>query len=77
MQDIYDPLFVKGVFDRTSAADRYWSRIAWCGFVFLWRRQCVHHMPPILADGAAGLDLMAGTGDVWPRLLRRRARIAP
>ena len=25
MQDIYDPLFVKGVFDRTSAAYRCWS----------------------------------------------------
>jgi hypothetical protein len=28
MQDIYDPLFVKGAFDRTSAAYRYWSQIA-------------------------------------------------
>ena len=32
MQDIYDPLFVKGVFDRTSAAYRYWSQIASFGF---------------------------------------------
>jgi ubiquinone/menaquinone biosynthesis C-methylase UbiE len=76
MQDIYDPLFVKGVFDRTSAAYRYWSHIASFGFVFLWRRQCVDHMPPIVADGAAGLDLMAGTGDAWPHHLRRRANIA-
>ena len=68
MQDIYDPLFVKGVFDRCSAAYRYWSQIASFGFVFLWRRQCVDHMPAILPDGATGLDLMAGTGEAWPYL---------
>jgi demethylmenaquinone methyltransferase/2-methoxy-6-polyprenyl-1,4-benzoquinol methylase len=33
-------------------------------------------MPPIPIDGAVGLDLMAGTGDVWPHLLRRRGNIA-
>jgi demethylmenaquinone methyltransferase/2-methoxy-6-polyprenyl-1,4-benzoquinol methylase len=75
MQDLYDPQFVKSVFDRTSAAYRYWSQIASFGFVFLWRRQCVDHMPPIPTDAAAGLDLMAGTGDAWPHLLRRRAGI--
>jgi ubiquinone/menaquinone biosynthesis C-methylase UbiE len=58
--DIYDPLFVKGVFDRASVAYRYWSQIASFGFIFLWRRQCVDHMPTIPFDGAIGLDLMAG-----------------
>jgi demethylmenaquinone methyltransferase/2-methoxy-6-polyprenyl-1,4-benzoquinol methylase len=67
---------VKGVFDRCSAAYRYWSQIASFGFIFLWRRQCVDHMPAILPDGATGLDLMAGTGEAWPYLLRRRANIA-
>jgi ubiquinone/menaquinone biosynthesis C-methylase UbiE len=76
VQDIYDPLFVKDVFDRCGAGYRYWSQIASFGFIFLWRRQCVNHMPTILPDGAAGLDLMAGTGDVWPYLLRRQAGIA-
>jgi ubiquinone/menaquinone biosynthesis C-methylase UbiE len=76
VQDIYDPLFVKGVFDRCSAAYRYWSQIASFGFVFLWRRQCVDHMPAILGDGATGLDLMAGTGEAWPYLLRQRGNIA-
>jgi len=76
VQDIYDPLFVKGVFDRCSTAYRYWSQIASFGFVFLWRRQCVDHMPTIPLDGATGLDLMAGTGEAWPYLLRRRGNIA-
>jgi demethylmenaquinone methyltransferase/2-methoxy-6-polyprenyl-1,4-benzoquinol methylase len=75
-QDIYDPGFVRDVFDRCGASYRYWSQIASFGFVFLWRRQCVDHMPGPLPDGAVGLDLMAGTGEAWPYLLRRRAGIA-
>jgi ubiquinone/menaquinone biosynthesis C-methylase UbiE len=75
-QDIYDPSFVRDVFDRCSVSYRYWSHIASFGFVFLWRRQCVDHMPGPLPDGAAGMDLMAGTGEAWPYLLQRRAGIA-
>jgi demethylmenaquinone methyltransferase/2-methoxy-6-polyprenyl-1,4-benzoquinol methylase len=75
-RDIYDPNFVRDVFDRCSAAYRYWSQIASFGFIFLWRRQCVDHMPAMPPDGAAGLDLMAGTGEAWPYLLRRRPAVA-
>jgi len=75
VQDIYDPQFVKGVFDRCSAGYRYWSQIASFGFIFLWRCQCVDHMPAMPLAGVAGLDLMAGTGEAWPYLLRRRANI--
>ncbi len=74
-QDIYDPAFVRAVFDRCSASYRYWSQIASFGFVFLWRRQCIDRLPGPLPDGAAGMDLMAGTGEAWPYLLRRRAGI--
>jgi ubiquinone/menaquinone biosynthesis C-methylase UbiE len=74
-EDIYDPEFVREVFDRCSASYRYWSQIASFGFVFLWRRQCVDHMPAMLPEGAVGLDLMAGTGEAWPYLLRRRPGI--
>jgi len=75
-RDIYDPDFVRDVFDRCSAAYRYWSHIASFGFVFLWRPHCVDQMPGPLPDGAVGMDLMAGTGEAWPYLLRRRAGIA-
>jgi demethylmenaquinone methyltransferase/2-methoxy-6-polyprenyl-1,4-benzoquinol methylase len=75
-QDIYDPGFVRDVFDRCSASYRYWSQIASFGFVLLWRRQCVDRLPGPLPDGAAGMDLMAGTGEAWPYLLRRRPGIA-
>jgi ubiquinone/menaquinone biosynthesis C-methylase UbiE len=74
-RDIYDPGFVRDVFDRCSASYRYWSQIASFGFVFLWRRQCVDRLPGPLPDGAIGMDLMAGTGEAWPYLLRRRAGI--
>jgi demethylmenaquinone methyltransferase/2-methoxy-6-polyprenyl-1,4-benzoquinol methylase len=75
-QDIYDPVFVRDVFDRCSASYRYWSHIASFGFVLLWRRQCVDRLPGPLPDGAVGMDLMAGTGEAWPYLLRRQPGIA-
>jgi len=71
MTDIYDPTFVKGVFDRCS--DRYitFSLICSLGFTERWRRQCVAAMPAPAEGSAQGYDLMAGTGEVWPHLLQR------
>jgi ubiquinone/menaquinone biosynthesis C-methylase UbiE len=71
MDDIYDPNFVKGVFDRCS--DRYitFSLICSFGFTERWRQQYVAAMPALRAGGARGYDLMAGTGEVWPHLLKR------
>ncbi len=71
MTDIYDPKFVKGVFDRCS--DRYITLSLICsfGFVARWRRQCVAAMPAPTTRGPRGYDLMAGTGEVWPHLLKR------
>src|SRR6185503_7615537 len=45
MSDIYDPQFVKAVFDRCS--DRYitFSLICSFGFTERWRQQCVAAMP--------------------------------
>ena len=65
--DIYDPTFVKTVFDRCS--DRYiaFSYICSMGFTVRWRKHCV----AALAAGPnakVGYDLMAGTGEVWPHL---------
>jgi ubiquinone/menaquinone biosynthesis C-methylase UbiE len=75
MEDIYDPKFVKAVFDRCS--DRYitFSLICSFGFSERWRRQCVAAMPALTAENAGGYDLMAGTGEVWPHLLKRFADI--
>ena len=69
--DIYDADFVKGVFDRCS--DRYiaFSYACSLGFTERWRRQCVQHMPEPPPSAPTGYDLMAGTGEVWPHLLKR------
>ena len=69
--DIYDPAFVKGVFDRCS--DRYiaFSYLCSLGFTERWRRQCVAALPQPAGERPSGYDLMAGTGEVWPHLLRR------
>ena len=71
MEDIYDPKFVKAVFDRCS--DKYitFSLVCSLGFTERWRRQCVAAMPALPAGTANGYDLMAGTGEVWPHLLKR------
>lgn len=70
-QDIYDPNFVKGVFDRCSARYIGFSYLFSFGFTERWRKQCVAAMPTPALPDAAGYDLMAGTGEVWPHLLRR------
>lgn len=55
MSDIYDPQFVKAVFDRCS--DRYITFSLICSFDFTerWCQQCVAAMP----GGSRGCDLMA------------------
>lgn len=71
MADIYDPKFVREVFDRCSSRYIIFSLICSFGFTERWRRQCVAAMPVPPISGAHGYDLMAGTGEVWPHLLRR------
>ena len=69
--NIYDPTFVANLFDRCSSNYRRWSSISSFGFIFLWRRQCVALLVSPRQSGAIAVDLMAGTGEVWPHLLRR------
>lgn len=69
--NIYDPAFVADLFDRCSSNYRRWSAISSFGFIYLWRRQCVGRLIPPTQPGAVAVDLMAGTGEVWPHLLRR------
>jgi ubiquinone/menaquinone biosynthesis C-methylase UbiE len=75
-QDIYDPAFVKGVFDRCSSSYIALSFLFSFGFTERWRRQCVGAMPELNDEHASGYDLMAGTGEVWPHLLRRHPALS-
>ncbi len=72
--DIYDPDYVRDVFDRCS--DKYIAFSTFCslGFTEIWRRQCAE-MLSNLPDQASGYDLMAGTGEVWPHLLKQHPNI--
>ncbi len=63
------------MFDRCSGKYIAFSWVCSFGFTERWRRQCVEALP--LGPGAAvGFDLMAGTGEVWPHLLRRHPGVA-
>lgn len=75
-RDIYDPAFVRDVFDRCSERYIAFSWACSFGFTERWRRQCVEALPEPPGAGPVGYDLMAGTGEVWPHLLRRFPRIA-
>lgn len=70
-QDIYNPAFVKSVFDKCSSryiAFSYWASM---GFTERWRRQCVAALPVTQNGSPVIYDLMSGTGEVWPHLLKR------
>jgi len=73
--DIYDPAFVKGVFDRCSTAYISFSWIFSMGFTERWRKQCVDALALPAGRESEGYDLMAGTGEVWPHLFRRHPDI--
>jgi demethylmenaquinone methyltransferase/2-methoxy-6-polyprenyl-1,4-benzoquinol methylase len=69
-RDIYDPAFVKGVFDRCSARYIGFSYFCSLGFTERWRRQCIEALPEPKPTGTA-YDLMAGTGEAWRHLINR------
>lgn len=73
--DIYEPAYVADLFDRCSSNYRLWSSITSFGVIALWRRQCVRRLGPV-PPGAVVVDLMAGTGEVWPHLLRHAPDVA-
>ncbi|MFW2342251.1 class I SAM-dependent methyltransferase [Brevundimonas sp.] len=72
---IYEPAFVKGVFDRCSGTYISMSWFFSAGFTERWRRQCVEALPLSSRQSVEGYDLMAGTGEVWPHLFRRHPGI--
>lgn len=70
IESIYDPSFVKGVFDRCSERYISFSYVCSFGFTERWRRQCAEAMPRLKSKNPFGYDLMAGTGEAWPHLFR-------
>lgn len=70
-RSIYDPSFVKELFDRCSRRYIAFSFVCSFGFTERWRRQCVEALALPAQKEQSGIDLMSGTGEVWPHLLRR------
>jgi len=73
--DIYDPAFVRDLFDRCSGKYIAFSYACSLGFTERWRRQCVELLRLPTDQPLQGYDLMAGTGEVWPHLLRAAPNI--
>lgn len=83
-EEIHDAAFVAALFDRCAPRYRAWSRLASFGVIPMWRTQVVDRLEGAqqmgrVAGGRLGprpssvphvVDLMAGTGDLWPVLRR-------
>lgn len=68
-EDMYDPIFVRNLFDEISKTYGVTNYISSFGFCQRWRRQCVE-----LANIAPGMlvyDLMTGMGECWNLINRR------
>jgi ubiquinone/menaquinone biosynthesis C-methylase UbiE len=72
---IYDPAFVKNVFDRCSSKYIAFSYLCSMGFTERWRKQCVAALALDIQVNQKGYDLMAGTGEAWPHLLQQYPKI--
>jgi ubiquinone/menaquinone biosynthesis C-methylase UbiE len=72
--DIYNPAYVRDLFDRVSSTYGYTNYIASFGFTERWRKQCIQALGSI-ADSAVGCDLMCGRGETWRQLFSMHPNI--
>ncbi|HYO94480.1 MAG TPA: class I SAM-dependent methyltransferase [Polyangiaceae bacterium] len=66
---IYEPQFVRALFDEMSASYELTNYVSSFGFSARWRRQAVADLT--LRPGALVVDLMSGMGECWTALQRR------
>lgn len=66
--DIYDPLFVRGLFDEMARTYGVVNLISSFGFAWRWRRQCLRSID--ITRSATVLDLMTGMGELCPGISR-------
>ena len=69
MPDLYDPQFVKSLFDEMAGTYGVVNTLASFGFNRHWRKQCLAaiQIPP----GSQAIDLMTGMGELCPDLSKR------
>ena len=61
-EDLYDPAFVRGLFDEMAATYGPVNLLSSFGFCIRWRRQCLRLID--LRPGSTVLDLMCGMGEL-------------
>jgi ubiquinone/menaquinone biosynthesis methyltransferase len=66
--DLYDPAYVRALFDAMAATYERVNLVTSFGFSRRWRRQAVDRLAP--EPGWQVLDLMTGMGEGWPYLAR-------
>jgi demethylmenaquinone methyltransferase/2-methoxy-6-polyprenyl-1,4-benzoquinol methylase len=74
--DIYNPTFVRDLFNEMSRTYGLTNFISSFGFCQRWRNQCVAQIP--LQPGMIVCDLMTGMGECWPPIstaLQARGRL--
>jgi ubiquinone/menaquinone biosynthesis methyltransferase len=73
---VYDPAYVKQLFDEMAATYGVMNLVSSFGFARRWRRQCVRAIP--IRPGDRILDMMTGMGEIIPdvgRLIGDRGSI--
>lgn len=65
---IYDPDYIKSLFDKMSKTYGLANYISSFGFTERWRAACLKNLPAIKPI-AVGYDLMTGIGEAWGHIL--------
>lgn len=68
MDNIYEPEFVKKLFDKMSSSYSRMNYITSFGFSDRWRKQCVEEIK--IEKGKTVVDLMTGMGECWKHILK-------
>jgi len=69
-EDIYTPVYVKGLFDRMSASYERMNYLTSFGFSIRWRRQFLESVPAC-SDPIEVIDLLTGMGETWGSTKKR------
>ncbi|MCA5005318.1 class I SAM-dependent methyltransferase [Sphingobacterium bovistauri] len=70
MLNIYDPAYVKKLFNRMSTSYERMNYITSLGFSFIWRKQFIQSISPDKNEVHV-LDLLSGLGENWKLLIKR------
>ena len=70
MENIYNPEYVKGLFNRMSSSYERMNYITSFGFSIRWRRQFLQNLPPT-NETIEIIDLLTGMGETWSATKKR------